>query len=88
MPEKEIKITTFTPVEDMTFKQASDELEAIVRMLESIELELEDSLVQYERGVTLLRTLQGRLDTAQQRVSVLMGEVTPESTDGTDTTLS
>ncbi|NLG10641.1 MAG: exodeoxyribonuclease VII small subunit [Coriobacteriaceae bacterium] len=72
----------------MTFKQASEELETIVRELESNQLELEESLIRYERGVALLRMLQSRLQDAQQKVSVLLGQIEPESDDSIDTTLS
>ncbi|MDR3053190.1 MAG: exodeoxyribonuclease VII small subunit [Coriobacteriales bacterium] len=75
-------------LESLTFKQASEELEAIVRSLESNQLELEDSLTSYERGVALLRTLQARLQDAQQKVTVLLGELEPESDDSVDSTLS
>ena len=65
------------------------ELDGIVRVLESNSLELEDSLVSYERGVALLRALQGRLNEAQQKVEVLMGELEGEVDDATrDATLS
>ena len=42
---------------------------------------MEDSLASYERGVALLRALQGRLATAQQKVDVLMGQLEPEVSD-------
>ena len=48
------------PVEDLTFREAMAELDGIVGVLESNTLELEDSLASYERGVALLRALQGR----------------------------
>ena len=73
---------------DLSFRQASEELEGIVRLLEGNQLELEESLEKYERGVFLLRTLQTRLNEAQQKISVLLGEIEPESDDSTDTTLS
>ena len=77
------------PVEDLTFCEAMAELDGIVGVLESNTLELEDSLASYERGVALLRTLQGRLATAQQKVDVLMGQLEPEVADEQrDTTLS
>ncbi len=77
------------PVEDLTFREAMAELDGIVGVLESNTLELEDSLASYERGVALLRTLQGRLATAQQKVDVLMGQLEPEVADEQrDTTLS
>jgi len=77
-----------TSLESLSFKDASEELEGIVRLLESNQLELEDALKSYERGVYLLRELQTRLASAQQQVTVLMGELEPDSSDATDTTLS
>lgn len=78
-----------TPVEELTFRQAMAELEGIVSVLEGNTLELEDSLKSYERGVALLTALQGRLTQAQQKVDVLMGELTSEADDAArDTTLS
>lgn len=65
--------------EDLSFKEAQDELETIVRSLESGTLELEESLTLYERGVALLRSLKGRLDAAEQKIEVLMGELEPET---------
>ncbi|MDR1421624.1 MAG: exodeoxyribonuclease VII small subunit [Coriobacteriales bacterium] len=75
-------------VNQLSFRDASDELELIVRALEDDSLELEESLERYERGVALLRSLRERLTQAQQRVSVLMGELEPESDDEVDTNLS
>ncbi len=65
---------------DLTFGAALGELEQIVRALESGQLELEESLERYERGVALLRSCQAKLAEAEQRVTVLMGEL--ESTGG------
>jgi len=62
-------------LESISFKQASDELESILRYLEGNQGELEESLDKYERGVLLLRVLQRRLNEAQQKVTVLMGEL-------------
>lgn len=67
------------PVENLSFKEGQEELESIVRSLESGTLELEDSLVLYERGVALLRSLKGKLEAAEQKVEVLMGELGPET---------
>lgn len=64
--------------EEMAFGEALKELESIVAALESGQLELEDSLSRYERGVALLRALQSRLAEAQQRVTVLVGELEAE----------
>lgn len=67
-------------IEEMSYKEASQELERIVRSLESGDLELEESLESYTRGVELLKSLRGRLATVEQKVSVLMKDV-----DGVDT---
>ena len=66
-------------VEELSFKEAQDELETIVRALESGTLELEESLTLYERGVALLRSLKTRLEAAEQKIEVLMGQLEPES---------
>ena len=77
------------PLEGLTFREAMDELDAIVALLEDNSLELEESLSEYERGVALLRSLKTRLADAQQKVEVLMGELTGEEEDAVrDTTLS
>ena len=77
------------PLEELTFREAMDELDAIVALLEDNSLELEESLSEYERGVALLRSLKTRLADAQQKVEVLMGELTGEEEDAVrDTTLS
>lgn len=67
-------------VEDLTYKEASTELEHIIRDLESGDMELEESLESYTRGVELLRSLRSRLEDAEQKVSILMKDV-----DGGDT---
>lgn len=59
-------------VSELTFKEASVELERVVRQLESGDLELEDALARYTRGVELLRSLRDRLTHAEQKVQVLL----------------
>ena len=75
-------------LENMTYRQASEELEAILRQLEGNQLELEESLACYERGISMLRFLQARLTDAEQKITVLMGEVEPEGDDSVDVSLS
>ena len=64
-----------TPVEQLTYKQASQELELIIRSLESGDMELEESLESYTRGVELLKSLRARLAGAEQKVSVLLKDI-------------
>jgi len=61
--------------DELTFGAALGELEQIVRALESGQLELEESLERYERGVALLRACQAKLATAEQRITMLVGEL-------------
>jgi len=72
---------TLTSPEDMAFGEALAELESIVGALESGQLELEESMSRYERGVALLRSLQAKLGDAQQRVTMLLGELETETED-------
>lgn len=71
-------------IDEMTFKEASIELEQIVRSLEAGDLELEESLDRYGRGVELLKSLRARLNDAEQKVRVLL-DVTDEAAPTTDT---
>lgn len=78
-----------TPLEELTFREAMAELDRIVALLEGNTLELEDSLKQYERGVALLALLQKKLGDAEQKVEMLMGELSGEKDDAErDATLS
>ena len=61
--------------EEVSFGDALAELELIVRELEGGQLELEESLARYERGVSLLRACKAKLGEAQQRVTALIGEL-------------
>lgn len=77
------------PIDQLTFREAMAELDGILAQLEGNTLELEDSLKCYERGVALLADLQKRLSSAEQKVTVLMGELSGEKDDAErDTTLS
>lgn len=74
-------------IENMTFREAMDELNKIVAELESNTLELEESLDKYKYGVELLAALKARLNVAQVQVEELMGKIEPDD-ENRDTTLS
>lgn len=63
---------TYRNIDELTFREASTELEQIVRALESGDLELEEALGTYGRGVELLKSLRERLSDAEQKVRVLL----------------
>ena len=54
------------------------ELETIVQRLEQGDLSLEDSLKQFERGVSLTRSCQAALKQAEQKVQVLSAKPSAE----------
>ena len=67
----------FSPLADLSFEQAQDELESIIARVEAGEVGLEESITQYERGVALLAHCKAILDKAEQRFTELTakGEV-------------
>ncbi len=77
------------PVEQMTYREAVTELERIADALDGNELELEERLSCFERGVALLKAVQVMLTEAQQKIDVLQGEFVAEPDDAVrDTSLS
>ena len=73
--------------ENLTFEESLTELERIVSDLEQGDVSLDDALKQFERGIKLVRNSQGKLEQAQQKVSILMQEdenasLTPFDTEG------
>ena len=52
----------------LTFEQALDRLEEIVKLLEKNELPLEDALKAFEEGVGLTAFCSGKLNEAKQRI--------------------
>jgi exodeoxyribonuclease VII small subunit len=62
------------PVEDMTYEQAFNELEAIVNDLEADEHPLADALALFERGQALARRCAQMLEDAELKVQELSGE--------------
>lgn len=77
--ERIVDETARTDVKELPFGAALAELEGIVSELEGGDLELEESLDRYERGVVLLKALQARLTDAQQKVTMLIGELEPDA---------
>jgi exodeoxyribonuclease VII small subunit len=59
--------------DNLTFEQALERLESVVRDLESVETGLDKSLARYEAGVRLLRRCREILDAAEQTIRLLTG---------------
>jgi exodeoxyribonuclease VII small subunit len=61
----------------MGLEEALDDLERIVEELEDGKKSLEESLDFYEKGTKLVRLCQARLESAEQRIESLTGELPP-----------
>ncbi|WP_397571198.1 exodeoxyribonuclease VII small subunit [Schlesneria sp. T3-172] len=57
---------------NLSFEEAMGELQQIVSDLEDNSLGLEASLVQFERGIGLLRNCHAFLEQAEQKIEVLI----------------
>jgi exodeoxyribonuclease VII small subunit len=63
--------TITTSVEELTFEQALDQLDQLVRRMESGDLGLDESIAAYRRGAELARFCQSRLADAEQQIQKL-----------------
>ncbi|MBX3487024.1 MAG: exodeoxyribonuclease VII small subunit [Candidatus Paracaedibacteraceae bacterium] len=75
-------------IANMTFEQALQELEVLVRRLEEGRLPLEEAISSYEKGVALKSHCQAKLQAAKLKVDQIMlnpnGDVELKSFDGED----
>jgi exodeoxyribonuclease VII small subunit len=57
---------------DITYEQAVLELESVVDMLESGDLPLEESIKVFEKGISLVRICNKKLDDIEKRITLLV----------------
>lgn len=62
------EIATSPDASGLSFEDALRALEDVVRRLESGEVPLDESITLYERGESLRKACQSRLDSAQARI--------------------
>ena len=62
------KAANKTAVESMTFESALDELQGIVKNLETGQTALEDSIAAYERGMALRKHCEKKLGEARSKI--------------------
>jgi exodeoxyribonuclease VII small subunit len=72
---------TQTPVAELSYEQARDELVRLVARIESGEAPLEESMALWERGEALAAHCQAKLDQAQSQLDA--GAVTAAGSDAT-----
>ena len=58
--------------DNLSFEETMHELAQLVEQLEQGDLNLDKALVQFERGIHLVRAGQQKLDLAEQRVRILL----------------
>jgi len=59
-------------LENLSFEESLAELDTIVKSLEQGELSLEESMALFERGLNLSQVSQTKLQTAEQKVKILL----------------
>ncbi len=67
-------MTKFTPLEELSYEQATAELEEVVAELESSERTLKETLELFERGQALASYCINLLDEADLKVQNIMEE--------------
>ncbi|QFG69283.1 exodeoxyribonuclease VII small subunit [Ornithinimicrobium pratense] len=74
-----------TPVADLSYEQARDELVRLVSRIESGQVPLEESMLLWERGEELAAHCQAKLDAAQSTLDRATGEGEPIAEPSTST---
>ena len=71
-----------TPVSEMSFEAAMQELEQVVGKLERGDVALEESITLYERGAELKKRCEAKLKEAEEKVAAITldGDGTPTGT--------
>ena len=65
--------------ENINLEKLIAELELIVNKMESDDLNVEDSLKSYEKGISLVKNAQNKLKKIEQKVEILSKEGTLEN---------
>ncbi len=74
MPEPDAASAPQRPVGELSFEQALEELESLVRRMESGELGLDESIAAYRRGAELAKFCQSKLAAADEEIRKLDGD--------------
>lgn len=59
-------------LENFSFEESLNELDSIVQNLEHGDLDLEESMALFEKGLTLSKLSQNKLQSAEQKVKILL----------------
>lgn len=61
-----------TTIDHLSFEEAMNELDAVVRRLESGNIKLDEAVSTYERGMALQKHCTEKLKTAKAKIDLLM----------------
>lgn len=67
-------------INQMTFEEAMDELETVVRQLETGKIKLDEAVAVYERGIKLKEFCENKLKQAKSKIDKLVINVQGEIT--------
>jgi exodeoxyribonuclease VII small subunit len=73
-PAEKVGAASFSPIENMSYEQAFQELEAIVAALESNERALTEAMALFQRGQELAKYCAQQLDQAELKVQKISGD--------------
>ncbi|RZA07934.1 MAG: exodeoxyribonuclease VII small subunit [Proteobacteria bacterium] len=59
-------------IKEEKFEVTLEKLQGLVRELESGDISLEDSIKKFEQGMSLARSCQERLNSAEQKIEILL----------------
>ncbi|WP_207842701.1 exodeoxyribonuclease VII small subunit [Williamsia soli] len=78
MPPKKPAEDDATPIAELGYEEARDELIVVVRTLEQGGLDLDASLEMWERGEALSRRCEEHLEGARKRIESVLGSDDPD----------
>ena len=65
---------TETQEKEPTLKECMQELDAILKALDGEEISLEDSFAMYQKGMTLLKICNEKIDTVEKKILIMNGD--------------
>ena len=65
---------TETQEKEPTLEECMQELDAILKVLDGEEISLEDSFAMYQKGMTLLKSCNEKIDTVEKKILIMNGD--------------
>lgn len=59
---------------EMTLEDCMQQLDTILKTLDSEEISLEDSFALYQKGMTLLKNCNEKIDTVEKKILIMNGD--------------